>query len=1222
VRAVDAVDVDEAATQTTSMATRRPTDDANARPAEPQDAAHPIALVRRRLREARLDHWLLQPLGELTPRFFPHSRRGARLAERLAGDRPALTLSSAIAEIAGQLGSGGGTARTPLPRVLVDKLAFAIHRAIDTEAPTPSPWGFSFGDGVVPGPVWPELRPLLTAVEALQADLERQGFARDELHQLRRRRSRVTLDEGPPPGFFYTDDPGPVPAGMLLAIDAPGTPLHFVGVRGPLGSRAAQWYAADRIIDVIVEPLFDEGPRLRRLAGGRFGALLSALDDLVVVDDSRPWLAWVWLPQKALLVPALRGPASDAERALVDGAVKPRAMPPRIESAVRAIAFATDVDRAFAAAQTSRGHVDGEVARLLLGHPFIEDEHGVPLRVVETKPQISVDDDHRLGILALSRPVAAGDLETGAALVDDPAHHRLIVVVADARERALARAVAQLGDVPLPPALVTQVTQRLKRGRVEVELPASLRGRERPAASSLVVTVAFVAHGRDPVGGGARFQIRARPLPGGPTFLPGEGSARVFGDDDSGPVWCQRDLDDEARRAGRLLVDCGVSEEDAAGPFAFALLQPDRAIAALSRLMARGDVDIAVAHDTVSVARAHADALRVQFSERTDWLGVDGGVDVSEGERLALRPLIEALRAGRRYVVLDEQRLILLEDALQERLATLAAFGASPKGKGSGELLVPTAVAGAVHSDLGAAAPALPERFARAGDLDGTPPPGIVATLRPYQQEGLRFLRRICATSGGGVLADDMGLGKTLTAICLLAERGVAGPQLVVAPTSLAHHWAREITRFAPGLLRPIVLADVDGAAARLDAARGAGPGDVVITSYGLATRDIDGLAPLPVQTLLVDEAQAVKNASTTRAQALRRLQARARVALSGTPIENHTGEVWAILDLVVPGLFGSFAQFKARFADPIEKDHDEARRALLARALRPFVLRRTKAQVARDLPEKIERTVVLTPSPEEQAAYERLRRAILVDLDERGALDADTRQDRSLPTPGEQRVQILAALTRLRLAACHPALVDDVLDEARVRPATKHKALLALLDELRESGHHALVFSQFVSHLRLAERFAREVGLRTQHLTGETPGRERQALVDRFQQGDVDAFFISLKAGGFGLNLTRATTVVHLDPWWNPATEDQASDRAHRIGQTLPVTVVRLVMDGTIEAPILELHERKRALADAVLAGTDAAGRLDVAALAELLRHTRRVVGDDAVELSHRAGG
>jgi superfamily II DNA or RNA helicase len=1203
------------------MATRRPPEEPSPRPAEPQDA-HPIALVRRRLREARLDGWLLQPLGELTPRFFPHSRRGARLAERLAGDRPALTLSSAIAEIAGQLGSGGGTARTPLPRVLVDKLAFAIHRAIDAEAATPSPWGFSFGEGVVPGPVWPELRPLLTAVEALQGDLERQGFNRDELHQLRRRRSRVTLDEGPPPGFFFTDDPGPVPAGMLLAIDAPGAPLHFVGVRGPLGSRATQWYAADRIIDVIVEPLFDEGPRLRRLAGGRFGALLSALDDLVVVDETRPHLAWVWLPQKGLLAPALRGPASDAERALVDAALKPRALVTRMEAAVRAVTCATDVDRAFAAAQAARGHVDGEVARLLLGHPFVEDEHGVALRLVEAKPQISVGDDHRLGIRALGRPVAAADLEAGAALVDDPAHHRLIVVVADAQERALARAVAQLGDAPLPAGLVTQVTQRLKRGRVEVELPSSLRGRERPASSSLLVTVAFVAHGRDPVGGGARFQVRARPLPGGPTFLPGEGSERVFADDDSGPVWCRRGLDDERRRAGHLLVDCAVGEEDAAGPFAFSLLDPTRAIAALTRLTSRADVDIAVAHDAVTIARAKADELRVRFSERTDWLGVDGGVDISEGERLALRPLIEALRAGRRYVVLDDTRLILLEDALRDRLATVAAFGVTTKGKGGGELLVPAAVAGAVADDLGAGgatidAAALPERFARADDVDGTPPPGIAATLRPYQQEGLRFLRRLCATSGGGVLADDMGLGKTLTAICLLVDRRAGGPQLVVAPTSLAHHWAREIARFAPGLLRPIVLADVDGTAARAEACGAAGAGDVVITSHGLAARDIDVLAPLTLQTLLVDEAQAVKNASTTRAQALRRLQARARIALSGTPIENHTGEVWAILDLVVPGLFGTFAQFKARFADPIEKDHDETRRALLARALRPFVLRRTKAQVAKDLPEKIERTVILTPSPEEQASYERLRRAIVVDLDERGVLDGEPGDDRSAPAPGEQRVQILAALTRLRLAACHPALVDDVLDEAQVRPATKHKALLSLLEEVRESGHRALVFSQFVSHLRLAERFAKDVGLRTQHLTGETPGRERQALVDRFQQGDVDAFFISLKAGGFGLNLTRATTVVHLDPWWNPATEDQASDRAHRIGQTLPVTIVRLVMDGTIEAPILALHEKKRALADAVLAGTDAAGRLDVRELASLLRHTRRVVGDDAVELA-----
>ncbi len=1164
---------------------------------------------------------MLQPLGDVAPKLFAHSRRGARLAERWAGERPSLTLSSALADMSGQLSGGRSTSKTPLPRILVDKLAFALHRAIDAEAKTPPTWGFVLGDGVAPAPIWPELRPLLSAVQALQTDLARQGIDRNELSSLRRRRSRVILDEGPVPGFFFTDDPGPVPAGMLLAVDAPAAPLHFVGVRGPLGSRTLQWHAADRIIDVIAEPLFDEGPRLRRLAGGRFGALLAALDDLVVVDDARPYLSWVWTPHKALFLPRLHGSASDAERALVEAAIKPRVTLSRIETAVRSIACATDVDRAFAAGLATRGHVDGDLARMLLGHPFIEDEHGAALRIVEAKPQMQVDDDHRLFLRALGRPVSAVDLASGAALVTDPAGHRLIVVVADAQERTLARAVAQLGDAPLPSTLVAPVTDRLKRGRVELDLPASLRGQPCAPSSSLLVTVAFVATGRDMIGGGARFQVRARPLPGGATFLPGEGSACVYGENDHGPVWCRRELDDERRRAADILGCCRVTEEDSCGPFAFALLSPDRALDALALLTARDDVTLAVAHDAMSISRAKASELRVRYSERTDWLGVDGGVDLGEGERLGLTPLIEALRAGRRYVVVDDHRLILLEDELRARLAALSAFAVQKKSKETPEVSVPVAAARFVHEELvgpGFVAPSLPERFAETDTLDGQPPAGIAATLRPYQQEGLRFLRRLCATSGGGVLADDMGLGKTLTSICLLVDRAAQGPQLVVAPTSLAHHWAREMARFAPGKLRPIVLAVVDGAQARAELCRFAQAGDVVITSYGLVTRDVDLLAALPFATMLIDEAQAVKNAATTRAQALRKLRAQARLALSGTPIENHTGEVWAILDLVVPGLFGTFTQFKSRFADPIEKDNDDTRRALLARALRPFVLRRTKAQVAQDLPEKIERTLVLSPSPEEHAAYERLRMAIVVDLHERGALDQPPSEDRTAATAGEQRVQILAALTRLRLAACHPALVDDVLDEAHVRPATKHKALLSLLAELRASGQHALVFSQFVSHLRLAERFAKDLGLRTARLTGETRSADRVASVDRFQRGEIDAFFLSVKAGGFGLNLTRATTVVHLDPWWNPATEDQASDRAHRIGQTLPVTIVRLVMDGTIEEPMLALHEKKRALADAILAGTDAAGRLDVRELAALLRHTRRVVSDDVLELSH----
>ncbi|HEY1098636.1 MAG TPA: SNF2-related protein, partial [Myxococcota bacterium] len=593
----------------------------------------------------------------------------------------------------------------------------------------------------------------------------------------------------------------------------------------------------------------------------------------------------------------------------------------------------------------------------------------------------------------------------------------------------------------------------------------------------------------------------------------------------------------------------------------------------LATLYAHPDVIIAVADDGPRVHRASAPELKVRLHEGTDWLGVEGGVALSGGERVELQALVDALREGRRYVVLERGDVVTIDDDVYAALGALAMFSRS----GKRGLEVPSLAGAAVLDDVSVLAGAdtqgwrlVHDRIEAAKDIDGVASVDVTATLRPYQQEGLRFLRRLAALGTGGVLADDMGLGKTLTTTCLLVDRRTLGPQIVVAPTSLGFHWAAEIKRFAP-VLNPIVLSDLDGADARIAAIKSAGAGDVVITSYGLVTRDVDKLGATSFASLIVDEAQAAKNATTARARALRKIDAAFKLALTGTPLENHTGELWAIVDLVSPGLFGSYAQFKSRFADPIEKDHDDDRRRRLARALRPFLLRRKKADVASDLPPKIERTVLLSPSPEERQAYDRLRNAILIELEERGVLDLETgkkpkrREGEPVPTGQEARVHILSALTRLRLCACHPALVDDVLDPQTVPPGTKHEALVAEMLELREQGHHALVFSQFVKHLRLAERFLREAGLRTMILTGDTPTDERRRLVERFQAGEADVFLISLKAGGFGLNLTRASYVAHLDPWWNPAVENQASDRAHRIGQTLPVTITRLVMDETL---------------------------------------------------------
>jgi SNF2 family DNA or RNA helicase len=436
-----------------------------------------------------------------------------------------------------------------------------------------------------------------------------------------------------------------------------------------------------------------------------------------------------------------------------------------------------------------------------------------------------------------------------------------------------------------------------------------------------------------------------------------------------------------------------------------------------------------------------------------------------------------------------------------------------------------------------------------------------------------------------------MGLGKTLQAIALLIDRQERGPQLVVAPTSVCFGWQREMERFAPSL-RPRLLAGTE----RKGLLDELGPRDVVVTSWGVLLRDSEELAKVRFATFVMDEAQAIKNAATRRARAARDVDAERRLALTGTPLENHLGELWAIFRAAAPGLLGSWEQFKARFAVPIERHRDERARRALSRLIRPFLLRRTKAEVAEDLPSRTEVVHLVELSDDERRAYEDVRLAMLAKLEgEEDKLKGGERHNT------DKRFEILSALTRLRMRACHPVLDGDAVDT----PSSKLKSVLRIASDLKDGGHRALVFSQFTSHLGLVRRALEEQGFTTLYLDGSTPQQERARLVDRFQAGEGDLFLISLKAGGFGLNLTAADYVLLLDPWWNPAVEDQAADRTHRIGQTRPVTIYKLVARDTIEEAILSLQADKRRLVDDVLDGSGSAGALSTSELVALIeRH------------------
>lgn len=469
------------------------------------------------------------------------------------------------------------------------------------------------------------------------------------------------------------------------------------------------------------------------------------------------------------------------------------------------------------------------------------------------------------------------------------------------------------------------------------------------------------------------------------------------------------------------------------------------------------------------------------------------------------------------------------------------------------------------------------------------PAPGFRAHLRPYQQQGLAWLGALAEAGLGGILADDMGLGKTLQILAHVwterAHNRLRGPVLIVVPTSLVANWREEVRRFAPEL-RMLVLHGPD----RRELYAQIAHHDLVITTYPLLARDHERLRAHSFDLLVLDEAQTIKNARTQTAQIVRRLRVKRRLAVTGTPLENHLGELWAQLDAVEPGLLGSERQFNLLYRIPIEKHANQARQQRLNRRIAPLILRRRKEDVAPELPPRTEILRRIDLDGRQRDLYESLR--IIQERRVRAAI-----AEHGLAQSG---IVVLDALLKLRQVCCDPRLVK-LEGAGAVRESAKLEHLLELLDELIAENRRVLVFSQFTAMLALIAQALRARDIRFLELTGQT--RDRGALVERFQRGDVPVFLISLKAGGVGLNLTAADTVIHYDPWWNPAVEAQAADRAHRIGQDKPVFVYKLICSGTVEEKIQAMQARKAALAHSVLTeGTRQHAGLDEAELDALL--------------------
>ena len=481
------------------------------------------------------------------------------------------------------------------------------------------------------------------------------------------------------------------------------------------------------------------------------------------------------------------------------------------------------------------------------------------------------------------------------------------------------------------------------------------------------------------------------------------------------------------------------------------------------------------------------------------------------------------------------------------------------------------------------------ERLTETREVPLVPQPAALkAQLRPYQHQGLSWLQFLSSCGLSGILADDMGLGKTLQTLAHIAAEKQNGrldrPCLVAAPTSLIPTWRNELKRFAPNLSL-LVLHGND----RRELFDRIDEHDVVLTSYALLIRDRDLLVDRQYRLVVLDEAQAIKNPATKLARTASALQADQRLALTGTPVENHLGELWSVFNFLLPGLLGEREMFKRVFRNPIEKEGDTSRRDLLASRVRPFMLRRTKEQVASELPPKSEfyREVELTEAQTD--LYESVRLAM------------HDRIRAAIETKGiaHSSIAILEALLKLRQVCCDPRLLKTGGTGPAPAPSAKFELLMEMLPTMVETGRRIIVFSQFVEMLDLIDQALVEADLPFVKLTGRT--RDREQPVKRFQTGEVPVFLISLKAGGVGLTLTAADTVIHYDPWWNPAVEAQATDRAHRIGQDKTVFVYKLITAGTVEEKMVELQARKRALYESVLdasGGTLSFTEDDVAAL------------------------
>lgn len=828
----------------------------------------------------------------------------------------------------------------------------------------------------------------------------------------------------------------------------------------------------------------------------------------------------------------------------------------------------------------------------LIGHPLVfwEDSPTTRVEIVKGEPELIVKKGKR-DRLSLEFSPKLTESQNILAVKETPT--RIKVIEINAKHRRIAEIIGKENRLDVPAIAEKQVLAAINAVSGIVTVHSDIGGGLAGASEVPAQTIPHIH--LLPANTGLKVSLLSRPFAqGGPYYRPGTGGETVIAEIDGKRLQTRRNLREEKQLANAAIAACPTLTRTEEQDGEWLIEQPEDCLELLVELQALSNTVVLEWPEGEKLRVKHqADLKDFQLSiqRQQDWFAATGELKLDNDLVLDMQQLLELLdKTPSRFIPLGDGQFLALTQAFRKRLDELRAFSEKHSSCIRFHPLATLGLedfvdeVGKVKADKHWKAHR--ERLKEVQSLQPELPSTFQAELRDYQMEGFNWLARLAHWGVGACLADQMGLGKTVQALAVILKRAHEGPTLIIAPTSVCMNWVSEAQRFAPTL--NIVQF---GGSDRQKLLSGLQPFDMLVCSYGLLQQSevSQMLSQVQWQTIVLDEAQAIKNMTTKRSQAAMNLKGSFKLITTGTPIENHLGELWNLFRFINPGLLGSFESFNQRFAIPIEKFQDKQVRNKLKKLIQPFLLRRTKNQVLEELPSRTEILLHVELSREEMAFYEALRREAISKLTESEAI------------AGHKHLQVLAEIMKLRRACCNPSLVmpDTELSSSKLQLFSE------VLGDLLDNRHKALVFSQFVDHLQIIRDYLDKQGISYQYLDGSTPAPERKKRVDAFQAGSGDIFLISLKAGGTGLNLTAADYVIHMDPWWNPAVEDQASDRAHRIGQQRPVTIYRLVAKDTIEDKIVDLHHHKRDLADSLLEGADLSGKISTQELLRLINES-----------------